>query len=157
MRNALGENARAALFDGLTVTAGLEAVEQVLHGLYLLDAGVEFGDLAIGYLLPPGRHLSQAKEQLADFVQGKAGFLGSPEDGELMDRRHAVASLPADSRRGSQDAQLFVIADGGGTESDLAGNVGNGEVGHRFIIVGICRRCEPAAGKHPLDVVPDAN
>ena len=92
------KDARSALIYGFASAAGLEFLEQVLHGLNLLDSGIQLGYFAFCDFHPPrrdGSGFAKTEEQSPDLIQTKTRFLGPPHHRQSVQHRRIVTPLTA--------------------------------------------------------------
>lgn len=103
--------------------------QHILNSPNLTDQFLEFCKLALRQFLPANRRSSacaEAKKELPNFIQCEANLPRSLEDCQSVKRGFVVASLAADSEGRIKEANLFVVADGGGPETNSPGDFRNG-------------------------------
>jgi len=88
------------------------------------DAGFDLGELSGGELFPAradGSVVAEAVEEELDFREGEAHFSGEADEEDAVERVRRIAALAAGAMRGSEEAEFFVVADGGGAEACATG------------------------------------
>ena len=88
------------------------------------DAGFDLGEFSGGELFPAradGSVVAEAVEEELDFREGEAHFSGEADEQDAVERVRRIAALAAGAMRGSEEAEFFVVADGGGAEACATG------------------------------------
>lgn len=97
-----------------------KALEQGLEAKGALDAAFDFGDLAVGEFFPAGADrdvIAEAAEEEFDFGKREAHVAGKANEPNAVESVRRVAALAAHPVRRGEQAEFFVVADGGGVEA----------------------------------------
>lgn len=96
------------------------------------DAGFELGDFFCGEFFPAWADRSvvakAAKEEL-DFGKGETHFSGEENEQDAVEGVGGIPALAAGTVRRSEEADFFVVADGGGVEAGALGEFADFHVG----------------------------
>ena len=88
------------------------------------NALFDFGELAGGKFFPAradGSVIAKATEEELDLDKSEAHVAGEADEKDAIEGVGRIAALTADALGRSEEAALFVIADGGGVEASAAG------------------------------------
>lgn len=107
---------------------GTAAVREALHQFFeAAGAGDELtqvDDFASGKFFPAradGRGLANAAQEDANFVEGEAHFSGELDEENAVEGFGGIATLAAGARRSREEADFFVVTDGGSIEAGVGG------------------------------------
>jgi hypothetical protein len=84
------------------------------------DAGFDLGEFSRGEFFPAGANWSvvaKAVEEEFDFGKGETHFYGEADEQDTVEGVGGIAALAAGAVRRSEEAEFFVVADGGGVEA----------------------------------------
>ena len=84
------------------------------------DAGFDFGELSGGEFFPAradGGIVAEAVEEELNFGKGETHFAGEADEQDAVQGVGGIATLAAKAVRGSEQAEFFVVTDGGGVEA----------------------------------------
>lgn len=112
-----------ALFEGGAVAAK-KALEKSFETQRAGDAGFDFGEFSGGELFPAGadgRIVAKPVEEKLDFGKRETHFSGETDEQDAVKGVERITALAAGAMRRSQQAEFFVVADGGGAEAGALG------------------------------------
>jgi hypothetical protein len=119
--------AEAEAIDAELQRGAVAAEEAVEEGFEFEGAGdglIDFGELAGGEFFPAradGSVVAEAAEEEFDFGEGKAHVGGEADEEDAMEGVAGIAALTADPLGRGEEAEFFVVADGGGVEAGAGG------------------------------------
>jgi|SRR5215467_761389 len=102
----------------------LEILEKSLEAKRPGDAGFKFGELSGGEFLPAradGSVVAEAAEEEPDFGEGETHFASETNEQDAVESVVRIAALAARAVRRSEEAEFFVVANGGGVEAGPMG------------------------------------
>ena len=132
------EHGSSARIQRAAVAAFAKPLEQPAHGLDARSGRVQLGELALGEPPPSligSDPVAEACEQRADLLQREPRLPRALNDGQPVKGGFAEASPPVHPFGAREDPEPLVIADRGGVEPDLAGDLADGQVRHAEAIV----------------------
>jgi hypothetical protein len=94
-------------------------MEHLFHAPDSFHRSIEFREFSLGHFPPQLRDrfaAAQTAKKLPDFIERESDFLCPPHDGEPVVGSASVSALAAHAPSGRQYADLFVVANGGGTQ-----------------------------------------
>jgi hypothetical protein len=103
-----------------------EALQERFEFEGACDVLIDFGELPGGEFFPAradGSIVTEAAEEELDFGEGKAHAAGKTDEEDTMNGVGRVAALAAEALGRSEEAQFFVVADGGSVEVGAAGKL----------------------------------
>ena len=112
-----------ALFEGSTAAAE-KTLKQSFQAEPAGDAGFNFGEFLCGEFFPAradGSVVAQAAEEELDFGKGKIHFSREANEEYAVEGVGGIAALAAGAMRRSEQAEFFVVADGGGVDAGALG------------------------------------
>ena len=112
-----------ALLEGSAV-AMLKVLEKSLETEPAGDAGVDFGEFSGGEFFPARADrcvVAKTVEEELDFREGEAHFAGEADEEDAVEGARGIASLATGAMRRSEQAELFVVADGGSVKAGAKG------------------------------------
>lgn len=104
---------------------------------------LEFGDFARGKFAPASRDgsvFSKAVKEELDFGERKVHFAGEADEQHAVQGVGRIAALAAGAFGGREQADAFVVTDGGSGDTGLSGELADFHSG--------APRCEPAEAWH---------
>jgi len=104
--------------------AMLEILEKSFETKPAGDAGFDFRELFGGEFFPArtdGGVVTEAAKEELDFREGEAHFAGKANEQDAVESVGGIAALAAEAMRGSEEAEFFVVADGGGVDAGAVG------------------------------------
>lgn len=126
----------AALVDGFAA-ASLDTPQQLLHVPDLPYKRIEFGELLARELSPTlrdWRRIAKPEEEFTYFIQAEPRLARPLHDRQPVEGAAIVPSLATHALRWPKNSNLFVIADGGSANPNLARYFGDRHVGHARMI-----------------------
>jgi hypothetical protein len=118
--------AKAEALDAELERGAVAAEETLEEGFEFDGAGdglIDFAELVGGEFFPAGTDgsvVAEAAEEEFDFSEGEAHVGGEADEKDAMKGVAGIASLAADALGRSEEAEFFVVADGGGIEASTA-------------------------------------
>ncbi len=106
--------------------------EESFHPLGLADECLNFRQFLFRERLPTrprGRFRAEAMQERGDFRDGEAHPLRHADDRQALQNVLVVATATIDARWYREQADAFVVADGGGANAHAPCNIRDGEVG----------------------------
>jgi len=134
---SVAKHCTSARVQGTAVAIFRQPPQQLLHGLYFSRQCLKFREFFAGELLPAlrgGSALSKTEKQLPDLIETEAGLARLLYHGDAVKNGDVVAPLSADALGRRKDANLLVVADGGGLKPNLARHFRNSQLGHGDIL-----------------------
>jgi|SRR5690348_3543105 hypothetical protein len=114
-----------ALLEG-GAAAAEKALEKSFEAEPAGDAGFHFGELSVGEFFPArsdGSVVAKAAEEELDFGEGETHFSGEADEQDTIEGVGRIAALASGAVRRSEEAEFFVVADGGGVEACALGEL----------------------------------
>jgi len=137
VRTPLTKNPLATLIQSVAVAFLHHIFQQAPDGFYPIHQLVEFRKFLPGESSPsfgsPGDS-AETEKQLPDLVQRKTELARALDDRQAIERCLVVASLPAHSHSGRKEPDSLVVANRGGLQANLPGDLGNRQWRHDCIL-----------------------
>lgn len=114
-----------ALLEG-SAAAAEKALEKSFEAKPTGNAGFDLGELLGGKFFPAradGCVVAKAAEEEFDFRQGETHFSGEANEQDAVESVWGITALAAGAVRRSEEAESFVVADGGGVKACAVGEV----------------------------------
>ncbi len=100
-----------------------QVLEKVFEAEGTLDIVFDFDEFAMGKFFPAGANGSfcaKALEEELDFVEREIHFSGEADEEQAIKGLHRVATLAVQAGGRIEQADFFVIADGGSVKAGIA-------------------------------------
>src|SRR5262245_5527526 len=121
--------ALATLIQGIASALGQQLLEHASHRLNSIHQMIQLRKFSAGEFSPAlrrARDVAETKEQVPDFIQRKTQLTRPLNDCQTVQHRGGITPLPTHPFRRRKQANLLVIANGGGPKSNLPCNLRNG-------------------------------
>ena len=125
--------ALAALIQGVAPALRHQFLQHSLHCLDSIHQIVQLGEFSLRQGAPALRstsRITKTKKQVSDFAQCKTELACTLDDCQAIKHRRIVTSLSAQSLCPRKQANLFVIANRRGLQSNFLCNLRNGQLSH---------------------------